>query len=120
MPYSHQMTSRVLYSEQQHRHRFTLQAFEQFGTLCMHNLDEKYLTRQGFEPSGPTSELQPEQICWCIAAFVGEYNLFALCLVPNQQPPYYAYGIMGRISKTLKELYETLKEVSICMIILPL
>ena len=31
------MTSRVLYSAQYHRQYLTLQAFEQFGALYMHN-----------------------------------------------------------------------------------
>ena len=32
-----------------HRQHCTLQAFEQFGALYMHNLDDKYQTRLGFE-----------------------------------------------------------------------
>ena len=35
------MTSRVLYSAQYNRQHFTLQAFEQFGALYMHNHDDK-------------------------------------------------------------------------------
>ena len=34
--------------------RLTLQAFEQFGALYMHSLDNKHPTRPGYEPS--TSE----------------------------------------------------------------
>ena len=49
------MTSMVLYSAQYHRH-CTLQAFEQFGALYMHNHDDKYPARPGFEPA--TSRLQ--------------------------------------------------------------
>ena len=41
---------------QYHRQHCTLQAFEQFGALYMHNQDDKYPTRLGFEP--PTSMLQ--------------------------------------------------------------
>ena len=51
-----QMTSRVLYSAQYYRHHFTLHAFEQFGALYMHNQDDKYPARPGFEPG--TSRLQ--------------------------------------------------------------
>ena len=51
-----QMTSRVLYSAQYHRQHCTLQAFEQLGELYMHNHDDKYPARQGFEPG--TSRLQ--------------------------------------------------------------
>ena len=36
------MTSRVLYSAQYHRLHYTLQAFEHFGTLYMHNHDDRY------------------------------------------------------------------------------
>ena len=43
------MTSRVLYSAQYHRQHFTLQAFEQFGALYMHNHDDKYPARPGYE-----------------------------------------------------------------------
>ena len=52
--YSYRMTSRVLYSAQYHRQHRTFQAFEQFGPLYKHNLDDKYPTPPGFEPS--TSE----------------------------------------------------------------
>ena len=50
------MTSRVLYSAQYHRQHCTLQAFEQFGALYMHNHDDKYPARPRFEPA--TSRLQ--------------------------------------------------------------
>ena len=46
----------VLYSAQYHRQHCTLQAFEQFGALYMHNHDDKYPARPGFEPG--TSRLQ--------------------------------------------------------------
>ena len=39
------VASRVLYSAQYHRHHCTLQAFEQFGALFMHNHDDKYPAR---------------------------------------------------------------------------
>ena len=42
---------KVHYSAQYHRQQCTLQAFEQFGALHMHNLCDKYPTRPGFEPS---------------------------------------------------------------------
>ena len=50
------MTSRVLYSAENHRQHCTLQAFEQFGTLYMHSHDDKYPARPSFEPG--TSRLQ--------------------------------------------------------------
>ena len=50
------MTSRFFYSAQYHRQHCTLHAFEQFGTLHMHNHDDKYPARPGFEPG--TSRLQ--------------------------------------------------------------
>ena len=50
------MDSRVPYSAQYHRQHCTLQAFKQFGALYVHNPDDKYPTRPGFEPS--TSEFQ--------------------------------------------------------------
>ena len=39
-PWSHLLTSRVLYSAQ-YTHHCTLHGFQQFGTLHMHNLDDK-------------------------------------------------------------------------------
>ena len=48
MPYSYRMTSRVLYSAQYHRQHCTLNAFEQFRTLYMHNLDKNI--RPGRDP----------------------------------------------------------------------
>ena len=48
-----QMTSRVLYSAQYHRQHCTLHAFEQFGALYMHNHDDKYPSRPGFELGTP-------------------------------------------------------------------
>ena len=47
------MTSRVLYSPQYHRQHCKLHAFEQFGSLHMHNHDDKYPSRSGFEPGTP-------------------------------------------------------------------
>ena len=44
------MTSMVLYSAQYHRQHCKLHAFEQFGALYMHNHDDKYPSRPGFEP----------------------------------------------------------------------
>ena len=43
------ITSRVLYSVQYHRQYCTLHTFEQFGALYMHNHDNKYPARAGFE-----------------------------------------------------------------------
>ena len=53
MPYSHRMMSRVSYHFIVYNtiDNCTCQAFEQFGALYMHNLDNKYPTRPGFEPS---------------------------------------------------------------------
>ena len=56
LPYSFQMTSRVLYSAQYHRRHCTLHALEQFGALYMHSPDGKYSTWPGFETS--TSEFR--------------------------------------------------------------
>ena len=47
--YSYRMTPRVLYSAQYHRQHCALQAFEQFGALYMHSLDNTHPTRPGFE-----------------------------------------------------------------------
>ena len=44
------MNSSVLYSAQYHRQHCTLHSFEQFGALYMHNHDDKYPARPGFEP----------------------------------------------------------------------
>ena len=51
MTYSYQITSRVIYSAHCHIHHCTLQVFEQFGALYMHNLDDNHPNRPGFEPS---------------------------------------------------------------------
>ena len=53
------MTSRVLYSAQYYRQQRTLHAFEQFGTLDMHNHNGKYLSRPGFEPGNPVDTNEP-------------------------------------------------------------
>ena len=63
------MTSRVLYSAQYHRQHCTLHAFEQFGALYMHNHDDKYLSRPGFEPGtprlqGPVDTNEPSESAW--------------------------------------------------------
>ena len=50
------MPSRVIYSAQYHRQHCTLHTFEQIGSLYMHNHDNKYPARPGFEPG--TSRLQ--------------------------------------------------------------
>ena len=50
---SYRMTSRVLCSAPYHRQHCTFQAFEQFGALHIHNLDDEYPTRLGFDPSIP-------------------------------------------------------------------
>ena len=50
------MTLTVLYGAQYHRQHCTLQAFEQYGALYMHNHDDKYPARPGFKPG--TSMLQ--------------------------------------------------------------
>ena len=52
------MTARVLYSAQYHRQHCTLRSFEQFGALYMHDHDDKYPSRPGFEPG--TSRSQAE------------------------------------------------------------
>ena len=50
------MTSRVIYSAQYHRQRCTINAFEQFRALYMHNHDDKYpvrdsnLVHPGYKP----------------------------------------------------------------------
>ena len=44
------VTPRVIYSAHYHRQQCTLQAFEQFGALYMHNHGDKYPARPGFEP----------------------------------------------------------------------
>ena len=48
--YSYRMTSRVLNSVQYHIHQCTLEAFEQFRALYMHNLDDEHPTRPGTRP----------------------------------------------------------------------
>ena len=44
------MTPRVIYSAQYPRQHCKLHAFDQFGALYMHNHDDKYPPRPGFEP----------------------------------------------------------------------
>ena len=55
------------------RQHYILQAFEQFGALYMHNLDDKHPTRPGFESSMPTSQLrattwtkEPSEAAMCL------------------------------------------------------
>ena len=50
----------VLYSAQYHRQHYVLHAFEQFGALYMHNHDDKYPARPGFEPG--TLGYKPQSI----------------------------------------------------------
>ena len=50
------MTSRVFNCAQFLRQSCTLHEFEQFGALYVHNKDDKYPARPGFEPG--TSRLQ--------------------------------------------------------------
>ena len=52
-PLLFRMTSMVLHSAQYHKQHSTLHTFEQFGALYMHNYDDKYLSRPGFEPGTP-------------------------------------------------------------------
>ena len=47
MPYSYRITSRILCIAHLHRQHYTLQAFEQFGALYMHNPDDKHPTWPG-------------------------------------------------------------------------
>ena len=47
------ITSRVIYGAQYYKQHCTLHAFEQFGVLYMHNHDDKYPPRTGFEPGTP-------------------------------------------------------------------
>ena len=65
IPYSYRIASRVFYSAQSHRHKCTLQAFEQFGALYMCNLDDKHPNRPGFEPSNGPRRILPAEICSC-------------------------------------------------------
>ena len=51
MSYTYRMTLKVLYDAQHHIQHCTLQAFEQFGALYMHNRDDKYPTRPSLEPN---------------------------------------------------------------------
>ena len=51
MPYSYQMTSRVLCNAQYHKQHYTLHAFEQFGALHINNIDNKHPIWSGFESS---------------------------------------------------------------------
>ena len=48
---SYQLTSMVLYSAQYHMRHCALQAFEKFGALYLHNLDNKHPIQPGFEPN---------------------------------------------------------------------
>ena len=59
---------RALYSALCHRQHSTLQGFEQFGALYMHNLDDKYPTRPGFATS--TSELRATARAWALVQWL--------------------------------------------------
>ena len=56
------MTLMVLYSAQYHRQHCTLHAFEQFGSLYMHNHDDKYPSRPGLESGTPRLGYKPRSI----------------------------------------------------------
>ena len=56
------MISRVFYSAQYHRLHYTLQAFEHFGTLYMHNHDDRYL------PARDSNLTNPSRYEWAIRA----------------------------------------------------
>ena len=73
------MTSRVLYSAQYHRQHCSLHTFEQFGALHMHNHDDNYPTRPGFEPGNPRLQApvdtnEPSGPATCNATTVLEFK----------------------------------------------
>ena len=51
MLHPYRITSRVIYSVLYYRQHCTLQAFEHFGVLYMHNLNDNHPSRPRFEPS---------------------------------------------------------------------
>ena len=69
------MTSRVLYSAQYHRQHCTLHAFEQFGALYMHNHDDKYPPRPGFEPGTPRLQAPVDKNKPSLPKLVKSYSL---------------------------------------------
>ena len=56
------MTSRGLISAQYHREHYTLQAFEQFGALYMHNLKDTLPTGRASNPIPLSFEPQLDRI----------------------------------------------------------
>ena len=60
MPYSYRMTSMVLYSTQYHRQHCTLQDFEQFGALYMHNADNAIRPGRDSNPVGVAPNFEPQ------------------------------------------------------------
>ena len=56
MSYSYQITPKRIHIAHYNRHRCTIQAFEQFGALYMHNRVDKHTNRSEFEAS--TSEFR--------------------------------------------------------------
>ena len=58
----------VIYSAHYHRQHCTVQTFEHFGALYMHNLDDKHPTRLGFEPSTQYRVSRQNRIEWAIGA----------------------------------------------------
>ena len=56
------MTSRGLYSAQYHRQHFTLQVFEQFGGLYIHNHHDKYPPRPDSNPVLLSFGPQPDRM----------------------------------------------------------
>ena len=86
MPNSYRITSRVLYSAQCHRDHSTLHAFEQFGALYRHSLDDKHLTRPGFKLSSSRVSSH-SRIEWAIGTaslFQTQTNLFKFLLMLHQ------------------------------------
>ena len=78
------MTSRVLFSAQYHGQHCTLQAFEQFEALYMHNYDEKYPSRPGFEPGtarlqAPVDMNEPSGPATCTSTYI---NLYMYKFIP--------------------------------------
>ena len=82
------ITSMVLYSAQYHRQHYTLQAFEQFGSLYMHNHDYKYPARPEFEllQLGPPG-YKPRSIRMSHRAGIGllysRHYAECECVIPN-------------------------------------
>ena len=56
---------------------------EQFGALCMHNLDDKYSIRSGFEPStsefrASTGTNEPSKSFWIFAFYINNPRLLLI------------------------------------------